>query len=135
MGARLGATPISPAATDTTWRSIITTAVKSANLGLAFAAEIACYVAVGYWGFTVRGSLPFRCLVGLGVPALMAVAWALFAAPKASYGVHGVARIAFETAWFGLGAAALVLRERIVLAAVFVAAVVVNVVLAQVWHQ
>lgn len=42
MGARLGATPISPAATDTTWRSIIITAVKSANLGLAFAAEIAC---------------------------------------------------------------------------------------------
>jgi hypothetical protein len=52
-------------------------------LTLAFAAELAALVALGYWGFATGGSTVVRVLLGVGLPVLAAVLWGVFAAPRA----------------------------------------------------
>jgi hypothetical protein len=93
------------------------------SLLIAFVLEVAVLAATGYAGFTLVHPIVLRVLVGLGVPVLMAVAWGLFAAPKASLPLHGVASVTFQVAWFGVGALALALAGRttpaITLAAVY----------------
>ena len=76
------------------------------NLGVAFLLELAVLFAVGSWGFTLSLGLPFRLVAGIGAPVLMAVIWAILAAPKASFPLQGAAGAAFRIAWFGVGALA-----------------------------
>jgi hypothetical protein len=52
-------------------------------LTAAFVSEVAAVVALGYWGFTLDGPLALRIAAGLGAPAVAAVLWGVFAAPKA----------------------------------------------------
>ncbi len=93
------------------------------SLAIAFILELAVLAATGYAGFTLVHPTVLRVLVGLGAPVLMAVAWGLFAAPKASMPLHGVTGVTFQVAWFGVGALALALAGRttpaITLAAVY----------------
>lgn len=81
--------------------------IRTVNLGVAFLLELAVLLAVGYWGFALTQGLVTRLLAGLGGPVLMAVLWGVFAAPKASAPLHGVADVAFRIGWFGVGAVAL----------------------------
>ena len=82
------------------------------SLSIAFVLELAVLAATGDAGFTLVHPIVLRVLVGLGAPVLMAVAWGLFAAPRASMPLHGVASVAFQVAWFGVGALALALAGR-----------------------
>jgi len=55
---------------------------------VAFLVEIAALVALGAWGFR-SGSSPLQSwLLGLGIPTVAIVLWALFAAPRAVYDVY-----------------------------------------------
>jgi Protein of unknown function (DUF2568) len=74
------------------WNAVFLTA--------AFVSEIAALVVLGYWGFTLDGPLALRIAVGVGAPALAAVVWGLFAAPKAPVRVLGLA-ILVKVAVFG----------------------------------
>jgi hypothetical protein len=80
--------------------------IRTINLGIAFMLELAVLFAVGHWGFSLTGGLPVRLLAGLGGAALMAALWGVFAAPKATVPLHGVADVAFRIGWFGVGALA-----------------------------
>ncbi|WP_067178664.1 YrdB family protein [Microtetraspora niveoalba] len=112
------------------------TAAKGTNLALMFFLELGVLVSVGYWGFTLGAPLAVRILAGLGAPAVFATLWGLFAAANgARFKLHGPARAAFEIAWFGGGAAALVASGLVTGGAVFAALYVVNAVLRLVWHQ
>jgi hypothetical protein len=64
------------------WNAVLLTA--------AFVSEIAALVALGYWGFTLGGPLALRLAVGIGAPAVAAVLWWLFAAPRAPVQVLGL---------------------------------------------
>ncbi len=71
---------------------------------LYFAAELAVYVAVAWWGVTRE--VPAAGLVGIGSIVVMATTWSVFAAPRASIPLHGIGSLVFRLAWFGVGAAA-----------------------------
>ena len=73
---------------------------------LYFLAEMAAYVAVVWWAVT--RPVPLAARVGLGVLVLVvfAIAWALFAAPRAPLPLSGAADVAFRAGWFGLAAIA-----------------------------
>lgn len=72
-----------------------------------FAAEMAVYVSVGWWGATRELSWPARVLLGVSAVAAMAVAWGVFAAPEAPCSLSGPANVVFRSVWFCLGALAL----------------------------
>ncbi|GAA0409197.1 hypothetical protein GCM10009530_72030 [Microbispora corallina] len=76
-----------------------------------FAAEMAVYACVGYWGFA-RSTWPRRLGAAIGGIALFAAVWGLFCAPLATYPLAGAAKVAVEAAWFAAGAAALVAARR-----------------------
>jgi hypothetical protein len=80
--------------------------IRMVNLGIAFLLELAVLVAVGCWGFSLNAGLPVRVLAGLGGAALMAVLWGVFASPRATVPLRGLADLAFRIAWFGIGALA-----------------------------
>jgi hypothetical protein len=80
--------------------------IATIRLGVAFLLEIAVLVAIGNWGFSLTQGEVVRLVAGLGGPLVMAVLWGVFAAPKATIPLEGVADTAFRIAWFGLGAAA-----------------------------
>ncbi|MBO3750348.1 YrdB family protein [Streptosporangiaceae bacterium NEAU-GS5] len=114
------------------------TALKGANAALMFFLELGSLIGLGYWGFTLDAGWVLRILAGLGAPALFATLWGLFAAgggQNAKFALHGLARAAFEIAWFGAGAAALYAAGAITWATVFAIAYVVNAVLRLVWNQ
>lgn len=111
------------------------TAVRNLNLATAFLLELAVLVAAGYWGFTLHPNLAVRLLAGLGAPLVLAVLWGVFAAPKASIPLHGIAGIAFKVAWFAAGAAALALAGRTVPAVVLMVVYVVNTLMLALPHE
>ncbi len=112
----------------------ILSAVKNANLALAFLLELAVLYSVGLWGFSLHGR-SLRWLAGLGGPLLFIVLWSMFGAPGATMALHGGVRLAFDIVWFGLGALALYAAGRAVPAIVFIVLYVINTVLVRVWHQ
>ncbi|HUX71890.1 MAG TPA: YrdB family protein [Cellulomonadaceae bacterium] len=93
-------------------RRAVMESLRYLSLLIAFVLELAVLTATGYAGFALVHPIGLRVLVGLGVPVLMAVAWGLFAAPKASMPLHGAASVTFQVAWFGAGALALALAGR-----------------------
>ncbi|MFG3040522.1 YrdB family protein [Streptomyces sp. NPDC048330] len=79
------------------------------NEGLAFLLELAALAVLARWGWGSADDLALRLLLAVSAPALAAVVWGLFAAPKARIrlplgGVLAVKAVVF-------GAAALALQE------------------------
>ena len=96
-----------------------------ANLILRFFLEIVALVSVGQWGWQA-GQGPWRYVYGLGLPLLLAAAWATFAVPgdtsrsgKAPIPVPGRARLALEIAFFTLSVLAMLANGSLALAAAF----------------
>ncbi|WP_067132542.1 YrdB family protein [Microtetraspora malaysiensis] len=109
---------------------------KGVNLALMFFLELGVLVSVGSWGFTLSAPLAVRILAGLGAPMVFGTLWGLFAAANgARFKLHGLARAAFEIAWFGGGAAALVASGLVTSGVVFAGLYIVNGILRLVWHQ
>jgi hypothetical protein len=86
--------------------------LQALNLALRFLLELLALVAVGYWGFTLPAPLGLRMLAGLGLPLLLATAWAVFRVPgeggKPIVAVSGHVRLFLEGAVFGTAVALLV---------------------------
>jgi hypothetical protein len=82
-------------------------AVRAGLLLVAFLLELAVLVALGYFGFHQSGALGW--VLGLGLPVVFAVLWGCFASPRAPRPLPRVVDPVFRVAWFGCGAAALVL--------------------------
>lgn len=99
---------------------MVLTAIRDANMVVAFALELAVYAAVCYWGFTCSRRWPVRLLAGLGAPLSFIVVWGQFGAPTADHPLHGAARAVLELVWFGGAALALTLRRRHRFAVAFV---------------
>ncbi|MEV5569220.1 YrdB family protein [Spirillospora sp. NPDC052269] len=111
---------------------------KGANMAVMFFLELGVLISVGYWGFTLGSNWAVRIIVGLGAPVVMGTLWGLFAAgggDNATYPLHGIARGAFEMAWFGTAALALYASAALTPALIFAAVYVVNAVLRLTWKQ
>lgn len=80
--------------------------ISVGNQALTFFIELSVYAAVVAWAVSTDfTTITVIILAATGV-SIMAVAWGLFAAPRAPRRVRGAGRVAFEVAWFGVGAAA-----------------------------
>lgn len=114
---------------------MILTGLKGANLALAFFLELGVLAALGYWGFTTGQETLAKIGLGLGVPALAIVVWALFGAPTAMWRLDGILRVLLHLVFFGGGALALFTAGQRVPALVFALLFVLNEVLIISWAQ
>jgi hypothetical protein len=107
--------------------------IKVACLLVAFLLELAVLGSALYWGFAVSPDLAVRLLAGPGVAVLLAVAWGIFASPRAARPLRGTARAAFEVAWFATGVALLAAAGAGIAAAVLALVYVTNTALLRLW--
>jgi hypothetical protein len=105
---------------------------QSILLMLIFLEELAALAAFSYWGFHSGRGWVLKIALGVGVPAIVAVFWGAFLAPKAAYPVPVVPRLLLKTLVFGLAAAALYAAGRGKLGISFAVAVPVTHVLSYV---
>lgn len=83
------------------------------NMLLRVLLELATLVAVGYWGWTLSDGIG-RYLLALGLPAVLAAIWGVFAVPddpsrsgNAPFPVPGSVRLFLELVILALGALAI----------------------------
>jgi hypothetical protein len=82
--------------------------VYAANLALRFVLELCALAALGYWGFTTDSGTAAAIALGVGAPALAALAWGAFVAPRRMVETAPPAlRLLVEVAVFGAAATAL----------------------------
>ena len=111
------------------------TAIKNANLALAFFLELGVLVALGYWGFhTGQGTLA-RIGLGIGAPVVAGVVWILFGAPQSIWHLQGLWFLILQVIFFGSAVVALFAASQRVLSVVFAVVFVVNLVLIYTWGQ
>ncbi|MFD9612392.1 YrdB family protein [Streptomyces sp. NPDC059083] len=82
-------------------------ALRVANEGLAFLLELAALAALARWGWEATENTALRLLLAVAAPALAAVVWGLFAAPKARFRVPLAAVLLVKALVFGTAALAL----------------------------
>lgn len=103
-----------------------------ANLILRFVLEATALVAAGQWGWQT-GEGVWRWALALGLPLLLAAAWAVFAVPgdpsrsgKAPIPIPGRVRLAMESIFFALAVLALLGTGQTILAGAFAFAVMLH---------
>ncbi|RAG82600.1 hypothetical protein DN069_26935 [Streptacidiphilus pinicola] len=101
-----------------------------ANELLAFVLELVALGCLAWWGFHVGHSTAVHVLLGVGAPVLMAVAWGMFAAPRARHPLPIPALIVFKLVVFGLAGAAVYATGAHTFGIVFWAVALVNTLLA-----
>jgi hypothetical protein len=80
--------------------------VHAVNEGLAFLLELLALGGLAWWGADTGRGLAGKILLGAGAPVVAAVAWGLFAAPRARFQVPLAAVLAVKVIVFGLAAVA-----------------------------
>lgn len=81
-------------------------------LGVLFLVELAALFSFGYWGYRLEAGWALRIACAIGLPALVAVFWGTFVAPKASIPVPETWRTVLQLAVFLLAATALYFSGR-----------------------
>jgi hypothetical protein len=109
--------------------------IETLNEALRLLLEFCALVALGYWGFRTGQTFLTKRLLGFGVPLLAAVVWGVLVAPNAASRLDDPLRLVLELLIFGTAASALIALDRTTLAAVFAAAVVLNIALMVVLDQ
>ncbi|GIO15212.1 hypothetical protein J19TS2_47670 [Cohnella xylanilytica] len=99
-------------------------------LGALFLVELAALASYSYWGFRFGSAKGLQFLLGIGAPALVAIFWGMFVAPKASISVSVPVRALLQAVVFAGAAGALYAAGRPAWAVAFllVAAVVMSLV-------
>ena len=95
--------------------------VRTANLGLRFALELALLVGVGWWGGHVVG-----WWAAVLLPLAAAAVWGAFLSPKARWTIPRPARLVLELVLFSLAAAGYYGAGRPAIAVGFAVAVAVS---------
>lgn len=97
-----------------------------ANEGLAFLLELAMLAALAWWGAQIGTSLVTRVLLGVGAPLAAAVAWGLFASPRARIRLPMTGVLAVKVLAFGAAVAAVYALGRHWLAICFAVVALLN---------
>ncbi|MEU7629776.1 DUF2568 domain-containing protein [Nocardia sp. NPDC049220] len=93
---------------------------KWANLMLAFVMELVALAALALWGWKAANETPVKLVLAVGIPLLAAVAWALVAAPNATFD-HPLLAVVTKLVVFGCAAVGLCAVHYRVAVVVFVA--------------
>ncbi len=110
------------------------TALKWANLGLAFALELCMLAAFAYWGARTGNGALAKVALGIGAPLLAGIVWGLFMAPRAPFSLSMPIHTALFLVIFGAAAFALARAGQPTLAIVFAVVSVLNYVAASIWR-
>ena len=110
-------------------------ALKATNLGVRFLLELGMLAAVGYWGFKIGSGWFLKILLGIGLPALIAVIWGMFIAPKATYPLSGASYLTVELLLLASGSLALFASGKSELAWIYTIVLVVNKILLIAWKK
>jgi len=102
------------------------TVLKNANLAVAFFLELAVLGALGYFGFSTGHGALSKIGLGLGLPAVAVVVWALFGAPQATWRLQGPWYLILQVVFFGSAVVALFAASQRVLGVVFALVFIVN---------
>lgn len=105
------------------------------NAGLSFLLELCMLISFGYWGFKTGESWVMKVLLGLGTPALVAVLWGIYCAPKAATRLQGWPLAGLEIILLGAGAAALYFSGQTRLGAIYALLLVINRIFWIAWKQ
>ncbi|GAA4633205.1 hypothetical protein GCM10023196_069880 [Actinoallomurus vinaceus] len=97
-----------------------------ANEALAFLLEIAALAVLAWWGVRTGDGVLLKAVLGIGAPAVAAVVWGLFAAPKARVRLPLPAVLLVKLLVFGAATAALYGLDHPGLALGFAVIVVAN---------
>ncbi|MEV6246140.1 YrdB family protein [Streptomyces sp. NPDC051742] len=100
------------------------------NEGLAFLLELAALAVLAWWGWESAENLALRWVLAVAAPAVAAVVWGLFAAPKARIRLPIAGVLVVKALVFGAAAVALHDLGRPVWAVVFASVTLVNTALA-----
>jgi Protein of unknown function (DUF2568) len=106
--------------------------LHAANEALAFVMELLALGGLAWWGADAGGGLAAKVLLGAGAPILAAVAWGLFAAPRARFEVPLAAVLAVKAVVFGLAAGGVWAIGRPQLAIAFAVIAIINTAVATV---
>ena len=109
--------------------------MKAFNLLVRFLLELCLLAAVGYWGFKTHSSWVLKIIFGIGLPALIAVLWGMFIAPRAIRPLSGIPYLALELILLGSGAVALFASGKTSLGWIYTIILIVNKILLIVWKQ
>lgn len=103
-------------------------------LVVRFLLEIGALVAVAVWGVHVAGTSAVQVLLAVLLPAVVAVAWGRFAAPRSAHRLRGSRYVLFEALVFGLATLALLGSGRPVLQLGFGVVALIDTVLVHRWN-
>lgn len=111
------------------------TILKNANAALAFLLELTVLAALGYWGFHTGANWIAKVGLGIGLPLIALVVWALWGAPNSSSQLQGIWFLLLQILFFGSAAVALYTSGHRKLALAFALIFVLNCALAYAWGQ
>jgi hypothetical protein len=114
------------------WQRALPPGLHAVNEGLAFLLELLALGGLAWWGADAGGGLGTKILLGAGAPILAAVAWGLFAAPRARFQVPLPAVLTVKVIVFGLAAAGVYAIGQPGLAIAFAVVALINTALATV---
>ncbi len=109
--------------------------LKNLNLTLALLLEVVVLAALCYFGFVIEANWLGKIGLGIGLPVVAIIIWALFGAPTSRRRLKGLPFLLLQIVWFGSAAVALYFAGQPVLALVFALLFVLNTVLAYAWDQ
>ena len=106
--------------------------MHAVNEALAFLLELLALGGLAWWGADTGGGAATKILLGAGAPILAAVAWGMFAAPRARFQLPRPAVLAVKVTVFGLAAAGVYAIGQSGLAIAFAVVALINTALATV---
>jgi hypothetical protein len=114
---------------------MIRSVLKNANLVLAFLLELCVLLALGYWGFVTGPTMLAKIGLGIGLPILAIVIWAILGAPRSAQRLRGGWYWLLRVVFYGLSAVFFYADDQHTLGIVFAFIVLLNSVLGYAWKQ
>ncbi len=111
------------------------TALKNANLVVAFVLELCALAALAYWGFNTGEGTQTHLVLGIGAPLIVAAVWGLFLAPRAVRPIAPLANLVLKLIVFGAASLALAVSGQLTLSQILAVVAAINLSLAWVWKQ
>lgn len=109
--------------------------LRGLNLAVRFLLELGALAALAWWGVELGSSWVGSLVMGIGFPALAAVTWGNFVAPRAPQFLPRPGRLAIEIAVFGTATTGLAAMGHWPAALVFGLAAAGNTALTHIWKQ
>jgi len=109
--------------------------IQSTTLVLRVLLDVCALAALAYWGFMTGETRRVRYRLGIGLPLLAGIAWALLGSPTTALPDMGIQHLVLEMVIFGSAILGLIACKQLFLASVFGLVVILNEVLIVIWSR